>query len=280
MSRGASRENWKTKTTTTTTTIYKSSNAEGLPGRRGCWSYELIGHYVTVAWDQVRQYCYLYCYLYFLKTGVNVSVGERDGMYLKYLVPALNRGSPYYTYQGSLTTPPCYQSVRWILLQVPAPLNPAQVSQRLICPTKSPLLNWIDVKLLEIQCNFTFRLKNHGNNISLWNKTGFIYRLFSKFLRRRHFGGHVFARQSFHTKELLLSTLFPINLLWFHFSWLPSTVSKQDTVMRMAGCVITSGQHNHGTDEKFCWFIEPEKRSQPLNKIVATDKLNLGFFSW
>ena len=32
------------------------------------------------------------------------------------------------TYQGSLTTPPCFQSVRWILLQEAAPINSAQVS--------------------------------------------------------------------------------------------------------------------------------------------------------
>ena len=55
-----------------------------------------------------------------------------DGIFLKDLVPALNNGSPYYTYQGSLTTPPCFQSVRWIVLSETAPLSSSQVSMHII----------------------------------------------------------------------------------------------------------------------------------------------------
>lgn len=35
----------------------------------------------------------------------------------------------YYTYVGSLTTPPCTEGVRWIVLRAPATLSPAQVER-------------------------------------------------------------------------------------------------------------------------------------------------------
>ena len=35
------------------------------------------------------------------------------------LVPELKDLSSFYSYKGSLTTPPCYQSVRWIVLKEP-----------------------------------------------------------------------------------------------------------------------------------------------------------------
>ena len=48
---------------------------------------------------------------------------DTDKIFLKDLVPAFNNGSPYYTYQGSLTTPPCFESVRWIVLSETAPFS-------------------------------------------------------------------------------------------------------------------------------------------------------------
>ena len=33
----------------------------------------------------------------------------------------------YYAYSGSLTTPPCSEGVRWIILQTPATISAAQV---------------------------------------------------------------------------------------------------------------------------------------------------------
>lgn len=54
---------------------------------------------------------------------------DTDKIFLKDLVPAFNKGSPYYTYQGSLTTPPCFESVRWIVLSETAPFSPSQVSR-------------------------------------------------------------------------------------------------------------------------------------------------------
>ena len=34
----------------------------------------------------------------------------------------------YYTYQGSLTTPPCSEIVRWLLLDTPVELSAAQIA--------------------------------------------------------------------------------------------------------------------------------------------------------
>ncbi|XP_027050352.1 carbonic anhydrase-like [Pocillopora damicornis] len=59
--------------------------------------------------------------------GKSVPVVDTDKIFLKDLVPAFNNGSPYYTYQGSLTTPPCFESVRWIVLSETAPFSPSQL---------------------------------------------------------------------------------------------------------------------------------------------------------
>lgn len=40
-------------------------------------------------------------------------------IYLNNLVPHLRDLSEFYSYKGSLTTPPCYQSVKWIVLKRP-----------------------------------------------------------------------------------------------------------------------------------------------------------------
>ena len=50
---------------------------------------------------------------------------------LTQLVPDLmSKSAPYYTYKGSLTTPPCYESVQWILMKNPIPVTESQVSSR------------------------------------------------------------------------------------------------------------------------------------------------------
>ena len=49
-----------------------------------------------------------------------------DNVTLADLVPDLAKDhAPFYTYRGSLTTPPCYQSVRWIVMK-----NPAMVTKK------------------------------------------------------------------------------------------------------------------------------------------------------
>ncbi len=44
------------------------------------------------------------------------------------LAPLLPEARGYYTYQGSLTTPPCSEVVRWLLLDEPLALSPEQVA--------------------------------------------------------------------------------------------------------------------------------------------------------
>nr|ANJ59769.1 alpha carbonic anhydrase 9 [Stylophora pistillata] len=47
---------------------------------------------------------------------------------LTQLVPDLmSKSAPYYTYKGSLTTPPCYESVQWILMKNPIPVTESQL---------------------------------------------------------------------------------------------------------------------------------------------------------
>ena len=50
---------------------------------------------------------------------------EGDKIDLKDLVPEL---APYYTYKGSLTTPNCYESVQWIVLEKIIPVSRKQVN--------------------------------------------------------------------------------------------------------------------------------------------------------
>lgn len=48
-----------------------------------------------------------------------------DRLHLEALLPATRS---YYTYQGSLTTPPCSEVVRWLLLDAPVALSAAQIA--------------------------------------------------------------------------------------------------------------------------------------------------------
>ena len=59
-------------------------------------------------------------------TASNVEI---SGIYLTRLVPALTDDDDiqYYTYKGSLTTPNCYESVRWIVFKKPINVTPYQV---------------------------------------------------------------------------------------------------------------------------------------------------------
>ena len=44
-----------------------------------------------------------------------------------HLLPPPPRRSAYYAYEGSLTTPPCSESVSWIVMDAPAAVSAAQV---------------------------------------------------------------------------------------------------------------------------------------------------------
>ena len=62
---------------------------------------------------------------FFLKE-VNYNLG--DSIALSKLVPELaSKNAPYYAYKGSLTTPPCYESVQWIVMKNPISLTESQV---------------------------------------------------------------------------------------------------------------------------------------------------------
>ena len=62
---------------------------------------------------------------FFLKE-VNYNLG--DSITLSKLVPELaSKNAPYYAYKGSLTTPPCYESVQWIVMKNPISVTESQV---------------------------------------------------------------------------------------------------------------------------------------------------------
>ncbi|XP_068683578.1 carbonic anhydrase-like [Montipora foliosa] len=51
-----------------------------------------------------------------------------DNLTLADLIPELAKEhAPYYTYRGSLTVPPCYQSVRWVVMKDPVTLTEKQL---------------------------------------------------------------------------------------------------------------------------------------------------------
>ena len=62
---------------------------------------------------------------FFLKE-MNYNLG--DNIALSKLVPELaSENAPYYAYKGSLTTPPCYESVQWIVMKTPISVTESQV---------------------------------------------------------------------------------------------------------------------------------------------------------
>lgn len=64
---------------------------------------------------------------FILYQGIRYHLG--DSIPLASLIPDLaSVNAPYFTYKGSLTTPPCYESVQWIVLQNPISVTESQVS--------------------------------------------------------------------------------------------------------------------------------------------------------
>lgn len=53
-----------------------------------------------------------------------------DNLTLAYLVPDLaEEHAPFYTYKGSQTTPPCYETVQWIVMKNQVTVTKDQVMQ-------------------------------------------------------------------------------------------------------------------------------------------------------
>ncbi|XP_031572152.1 carbonic anhydrase 2-like [Actinia tenebrosa] len=64
------------------------------------------------------------------KPGSSVTLDYDERIELTKLVPDLTQDYPYYyTYRGSLTTPPCYESVTWILLKTHLSISIQQLGQ-------------------------------------------------------------------------------------------------------------------------------------------------------
>ena len=64
---------------------------------------------------------------FLLYQGIRYHLG--DSIPLASLIPDLaSVNAPYFTYKGSLTTPPCYESVQWIVLENPISVTESQVS--------------------------------------------------------------------------------------------------------------------------------------------------------
>ena len=64
---------------------------------------------------------------FLLYQGIRYHLG--DSIPLASLIPDLaSVNAPYFTYKGSLTTPPCYESVQWIVLENPISITESQVS--------------------------------------------------------------------------------------------------------------------------------------------------------
>ncbi|CAB3980201.1 nuclear RNA export factor 1 [Paramuricea clavata] len=62
------------------------------------------------------------------ESGDEVSL--KKGVRLSYLVPELAENKlKYYTYKGSITTPPCYESVRWFVMKSPIAITKQQLQE-------------------------------------------------------------------------------------------------------------------------------------------------------
>ena len=58
-----------------------------------------------------------------LEKGTEMRV--RNGLDMNHLLPADRR---YFTYMGSLTTPPCSEGVLWLVMQQPVPVATEQIN--------------------------------------------------------------------------------------------------------------------------------------------------------
>lgn len=79
-----------------------------------------------------------------IKTANEVNYNLGDSIALSKLVPELaSKNAPYYAYKGSLTTPPCYESVQWIVMKNPISVTESQLEMMrlLTTPNGTPMCN-------------------------------------------------------------------------------------------------------------------------------------------
>lgn len=62
-----------------------------------------------------------------LITKYNTSITINETFTLSSLIPSAS--GRFYTYLGSLTTPPCSETVSWFIFPEPLPVSPAQVTK-------------------------------------------------------------------------------------------------------------------------------------------------------
>ena len=81
----------------------------------------VVGIMLTEGQDDNEAYAAIFDFL-----PADVGEPERTGDPLS-LVDLLPESQTFYTYQGSLTTPPCSEIVRWLLLDTPVSLSAEQI---------------------------------------------------------------------------------------------------------------------------------------------------------
>jgi carbonic anhydrase len=79
---------------------------------------------VAVMLEQGRQQPAIQMVWNSLPLEKNMEVSAPAPLDMNLLLPEDRR---YYTYMGSLTTPPCSEGVLWLVLKQPVPLSPEQV---------------------------------------------------------------------------------------------------------------------------------------------------------
>ena len=83
-----------------------------------------------------------------LMSGATVSIMEEFS-----LEDIISDGlGDYYRYRGSLTTPPCYESVIWTVFEKPIPISSRQVKHRFLCPDTICFLYTVFCMFYYISC--------------------------------------------------------------------------------------------------------------------------------